>query len=164
MGQVGDLIGAQGAAAAGVLGPAEHPGFEEGAIDDQLTAALEQINQAYLALGSVELVLLVHSQPRHPPALGGQRVTGAGQGLLLHEELLARSLPFLLRHDRVCVHREMPFPVFLVSFFACCPSLMLCHRLSLLRRMLAFRFVLDMTGLSGNCVAKTTTSLVILPY
>ena len=120
MGQVGDLIGAQGAAAAGVLGPAEHPGLEEGAIDDQLTAALEQIEQAYLALGSVELVLLVHSQPRHPPAFGGQRVTGAGQGLLLHEELLARSLPLLLRHDRGCVHREMPFPVFLISLFACC--------------------------------------------
>jgi hypothetical protein len=34
MGQVGDLIGAQRAAAAGVLGPAEHPGLEEGAIDD----------------------------------------------------------------------------------------------------------------------------------
>src|SRR5712691_5929355 len=120
MGQVGDLIGAQGAAAAGVLGPAEHPGLEEGAIDDQLTAALEQIEQAYLALGSIELVRLVHSQPRHPPAFSGQRVTGAGQGLLLDEELLARSLPLLLRHDRGCVHREMPFPVFLVSHFACC--------------------------------------------
>ena len=41
MGQVADLIGAQGAAAAGVLGPAEHPGLEEGAIDDQLPAVLE---------------------------------------------------------------------------------------------------------------------------
>src|SRR5712691_9490460 len=100
MGQVGDLIGAQGAAVAGVLGPAEYPGLEEGAINDQLPAALEQIEQAYLALGSVELVLLVHSLPRHPPALGGQRVTGAGQGFLLHEELLARSFPLLLRHDR----------------------------------------------------------------
>src|SRR5271167_4123420 len=49
MGQVGHLIGAQGAAAAGVLGPAEHPGLEEGAIEDQLRAALEQIEQAYLA-------------------------------------------------------------------------------------------------------------------
>src|SRR5882762_7881379 len=98
MGQVGDLIGAQGAAAAGVLGPAEHPGLEEGAIDDQLTAALEQIDEAYLALGSVELVPLAHSQPRHPPTLGGQRVTGAGQVLLLHEQLLARSLPFISRH------------------------------------------------------------------
>src|SRR5579864_3541004 len=120
MSQVANLIGAQGAAAASVFGPAEDARFEEGAIDDQLTAALEQIEQAYLALGSVELVLLVHSQPRHPPAFGGQPVTGAGQGLLLHEELLARSLPLLLRHDRGCVHREMPFPVFLVSLFPCC--------------------------------------------
>src|SRR5271170_5188957 len=100
MGEVRDLIGAERAAAAGVLGPAEHPGLEEGAIDDQLTAALEQIEQAYLALGSVERVPLVHSQPGHPPGLGGQRVTGAGQGLLLHEELLARSLPLLQRNDR----------------------------------------------------------------
>src|ERR1700730_7772320 len=117
MGQVGDLIGAQGTAAAGVFGPAEHPRLEESAIDDQLTAALEQIEQAYLALGSVELVLLVHSQPRHPPAFGGERVTGAGEGLFLHEEFLARRLPLMLRHDRGCVHR---FPVFLVSLFACC--------------------------------------------
>src|ERR1700694_3527626 len=106
MGQVGDLIGAQGAAAAGVLGPAEHPGLEEGAIDDQLTAALEQIEQAYLAPGSFELVLLVHSQPGHAPAFGGQRVTGVGEGLLLSEELLVRSLPLLPRHDRGCLHRE----------------------------------------------------------
>src|SRR3989454_11981551 len=110
MGQVGHLIGAQGAAAAGVLRPAEHPGLEEGAIDDQLTPALEQIEQAYLALRSVELVLLVHSQPRHPPAFSGQRVTGAGQGLLLHEELLPRSLPLLLRHDRGVFIAICPFP------------------------------------------------------
>src|ERR1700722_4779313 len=100
MGQVGHLIGAEGAAAAGVLGPAEYPGLEEGAIDDQLTAALEQIQQAYLALRSVELVLLVHSQPRHTPAFGGQRVTGAGEGLLFQQELLVRRLPLLLGNDR----------------------------------------------------------------
>jgi len=46
MGQVGDLIRAQGAAAAGVLGPAEHPGLEEGAVNDQLRAALKQIEHA----------------------------------------------------------------------------------------------------------------------
>src|SRR5580658_9791570 len=120
MRQVADLIGAQGATAAGVLGPAEHSGLEEGAIEDQLRAALEQIEQAYLALGPVELVLVVHSHPRHPPAFGSQRVTGTGQGLLLREELLARSLPLLLRHVRGCVHREMSFPVFLVSLVACC--------------------------------------------
>ena len=54
MGEVGDLIGPEGAAAAGLLGPAEHPGFEEGAIDDQLTPAFEQVKQARLAARSVE--------------------------------------------------------------------------------------------------------------
>src|SRR5499427_3335976 len=142
MSQVGNLIGAQGAPAAGMLRPAEDAGLEEGAVDDQLTAALEQIEQAYLALGSIELVLLVHGQPRHPPAFGGERVTGAGQGLLLHEELLARSLPLLLRHDRGCVHREMPLPVFLVSLLACC-------HLSRHRFLpsSAFRLSLDMTDI-----------------
>src|SRR4030095_2329074 len=119
MGQVGDLIGAEGAAAAGVLGPTEHPGLEEGAIDDQLPAALEQVEQTNLTLGPVELVLLLHRHPRHPSTLSGQRITGAGQGLLLHEELLARSLPLLLRHDRGCLHRDMPFRVLLVSLLAC---------------------------------------------
>src|SRR5580765_2807663 len=98
MGQVRDLIGAQGAAATSVLGPAKHSGLEEGAIEDQLPTALEQVEQANLTRGTLELVLLLHSQPRHPPALGGQRITGASEGLLLHEELLPRSLPLLLGH------------------------------------------------------------------
>jgi hypothetical protein len=50
-GQMGDLIGAQGAAAASMIGPAKDTGLEEGAIDDQLPTVLEQIEQAYLALG-----------------------------------------------------------------------------------------------------------------
>jgi hypothetical protein len=41
MGDVGDLVGHHGAADAGVLGPPAHAGFEEGAVDDELTAALE---------------------------------------------------------------------------------------------------------------------------
>ena len=61
--------------------------------------------------GPVELVLLLHGQPRHPPALGGQRVAGAGQLLLLHEQLLARGLPLLRRHDRWCVHRRDLLPL-----------------------------------------------------
>src|SRR2546430_17527845 len=110
MGQVGDLIGAQGAAAAGVLGPAEHSGLEEGAVDDQLPAALENVEQANLTFGPVELVLLPDRHPRYPSTLGGQRITGAGQGLLLHEELLVRSLPLLLRHDRRWVLWKNPLP------------------------------------------------------
>src|SRR2546430_10114085 len=92
-----------------MLGPAVHTWFEEGAVDDQLTAAVEQVEQARLAFGAVELVLLLHGHPRHPPTLGGQRVTGVGQLLLLHEQLLARSLPLLRRHDRGCIHGGLLF-------------------------------------------------------
>src|SRR5215467_8323185 len=137
MGQVGDLIGAQGTTATGVLGPAEHPGLEEGAIDDQLLAALEQIEQAYLALGSVELVLLVHGQPRHPAAFGGQRVTGVGQVLLLHEELLARSLPTpAATRSGVCSSRDAPSRV---------PCLSSCLLPSVSSS--SFRLSLDMTDI-----------------
>ena len=68
MGDVGDLVGHKGAAAAGVVGPAEHAGLEEGAIDDQLTAALEQVEQAHPAPRALERVVPLHRQPRHPPA------------------------------------------------------------------------------------------------
>src|SRR5436189_5695540 len=67
MGGMSDLIGYHGAANAGMLGPAFHAGLEEGAVDDQLTAAVEQVEQARLAPGPVELVLLLNGQPRHPP-------------------------------------------------------------------------------------------------
>ena len=101
MGEVGDLVGDHRAATAGMVGPAEHAGFEEGAVDDQLTPAVEQVEQAHLPVGSVERVILLHRQPRHPPALGGQRITGAGHGLFLDEHLLPRGLPFLGRNDVV---------------------------------------------------------------
>src|SRR5215469_247930 len=120
MGQMRDLISAKRAAAAGVLGPAEHPGLKEGPIDDQLPAALEQVEQADLTLGSVKLVLFLHRHPRHPSTLGGQRITRAGEGLLLYEELLPRSLPLLLPHNRGCLHRDMLFRVPFVFLFACC--------------------------------------------
>src|SRR5919198_1840174 len=109
MGQVGDLVGYEGAAAAGMLGPAVHAGLEESAVDDQLTTALEQVEQRHRARRPFELVLLLDCHPRHPPTLGGQRVTGAGQLLLLHEELLARRLPFMRRYDRGRALWEIPF-------------------------------------------------------
>src|SRR5262245_7627104 len=118
MGEVAHLVGSQRAAAAGVLGPAVHAGFEEGAIDDELTAALEHIEQAHFAVGPVEYIRLLHGYPRHPPTLGGKRVTGAGQCLLLHEELLAGSLPLLGRHDRRCSYCEMVFHISLLLVLA----------------------------------------------
>ena len=104
MGQVGDLIGAEGTAAAGVLGPAEHPGFKEGAVDDQLAAALEQVKQACLAVGTFKFVRFLDGHPRHPPPFGGQGVPGPHMGLFLHEHLLARHVPCLRRNDRWGVH------------------------------------------------------------
>jgi hypothetical protein len=95
MSRVSDLIGHHGAANACMLGPAFHAGLEKGAINDQLAAAVEQVEQTHLTLGSVKLVLLLDGQPRHPPPLGGQGVPGASQLLLLHEKLLACSLPLL---------------------------------------------------------------------
>src|ERR1700688_4176710 len=103
-----------------MLRPAEHTGLEEGAVEDQLRAALEQVEQADLAVWSIKLVLLLHRHPRHPSTLGGQRIAGAGQCLLLHEKPLARSLPLLLRHDRGCVSWKTPFQLLHVSLFACC--------------------------------------------
>jgi hypothetical protein len=107
VGGVGDLVGHVRAADAGVLGPSVHAGLEEGAVDDQLAAPLEQVEQAGRAVRALEAVLLLHRQPRHPPALGGQRVTVAGQLLLLHQQFEARGLPLLGRHDRGRLHVQV---------------------------------------------------------
>ena len=85
MGEVADVVGHQRAADTAMLGPPVHAGVDEGAVDDQLAAAVEQVEQAHLALGPLEHVLLLHRRPRHPPAHRGQRITRAGQLLLLDE-------------------------------------------------------------------------------
>ena len=95
MSEVRDLVGHERAAVAAMLGPAGHAGLEEEAVDDQLTASLEQVEQARRAVRALKGVVLLHGHSRHPPALGGQRVAGAGQLLLLHQQFLARGLPFL---------------------------------------------------------------------
>ena len=104
MGDVRDLVGHHGAASASVFGPSVDAGLEEGAVDDQLSTPVEQVEQALPAFRPFELVRLLDGEPRHPPALGTQRVTGTCQLLLFHEQLLARRLPLLVRHDRGCVH------------------------------------------------------------
>src|SRR5215469_700713 len=120
MRQVRDLIGTQGAAATPMLRPAKHSRLKEGAVDDQLRAALEEIEQANLALWPLELVFPLHRHPGHPSTLGGQRVTGSHMRLLLHEELLSRSVPLLLRDDGGRFYRDSPFSVFFVSKLKCC--------------------------------------------
>src|SRR5579859_95121 len=120
MGEVRDLISSEGTAAASVVGPPEHSRLQEGAIDDQLPAALEQVEQANLTLGSLELILLLDRHPRHPAPPGGERITRAGEGLLFHQKLLPRSLPLLRRNNRGCLHCGMSFRVLLVYLFPYC--------------------------------------------
>src|SRR4051812_9642793 len=99
MREVRNLIGAQGAAATSVIGPAEHSRLEECAIYDQLLAPFKQVEQADFPIGPLKLVVLLDQRPRHSTTLGGQRITRARERLLLRQHLLPRSLPLLLRHD-----------------------------------------------------------------
>src|SRR5215471_2417677 len=69
MGQVANVVGHHRAADACMFGPANHAGFEERSVDNQLRTAVEQIEQGHFSLWSVKLVLLLHSNPRHPPAI-----------------------------------------------------------------------------------------------
>ena len=84
----GVLGGHHRAAAAAPLRPAADARLEEVAVDDQLAAALEQVEKADRAVRPLEAVVLLHGHPRHAAALGGQRVAGAGVRLLLGEHLL----------------------------------------------------------------------------
>jgi hypothetical protein len=108
VGDVGDLVRHHGAAPAGVIGPAEHSRLEESTVDDQLTATVEQVEQAGPARRPLERIRRLHGHPRHSPAFRRQGVTGAGLGLFFHEQLLAGRLPRLRRHDRWCVHGRLP--------------------------------------------------------
>jgi hypothetical protein len=97
----GYLIGAQGAAAACVLGPAKDAGLEEGAINDQLPAPLEQIEQARVALRPLELVCRLDGHPRHSAAIASREWVNA----FSFTKLVARDVSFLRRHDQGCVMR-----------------------------------------------------------
>jgi hypothetical protein len=99
---VRDLVGEERAAHAGSLRIRAAP-FRvrgdvrgvEGAIDDQLAAIIEHVEQAQRALRAVEAVLLLDRHPWHSAALGGQRIAGAGDLLLLDQQLLAGGVPIL---------------------------------------------------------------------
>ena len=93
--RVRDLVGHHRAADARVVGPAVHSGLEERSVDDELRAPVEQVDQALLAVGRVEAVLLVDREPRHPPPLGRERVARPHDLLLLHAELGACGVPLL---------------------------------------------------------------------
>jgi hypothetical protein len=110
MREMGDLVGHQRTADTRVIGPAGHPGLEEGTVEQQLTAAVEQVGQADRPVRPVEDVFLVDLQPRHPPAVSGQCVPGTGQVLLLRQQPQARGLPIRWRDGPSlvsAVHRDV---------------------------------------------------------
>src|SRR5262249_46308787 len=82
---VRNLVGYHGAPNTAVIRPAGYARIEKRAINDQLTSAIEKIEQADPAPGPVELVIFFDRDPRHSPTLCGQRVEGTGQFLLLRE-------------------------------------------------------------------------------
>src|SRR5215218_3350060 len=113
MGGVGDLVSEEGTARARPLGVRlatlrVRIGGDlrpvEGAVDDQLTAALEQVGKRGRPVRTLEAVLFLDRHPRHPAALGRERVTGSGVLLLLDEQFLAGGLPLLGGDDGGYVH------------------------------------------------------------
>ena len=104
MGEVGDLVGEEGAAAAAALGPALHARARRRSGRRPAAGAPRTGRAGWRDRPGPRSVLLVHGHPRHPAALGGQRIAGAGQLLLLHQQLRAGGLPFLRRHDWRGVH------------------------------------------------------------
>ena len=85
-----------------------HARIEEEAVDDELPAPLEEVEQGHGAARTLEAVLLLHGHPRHPAPRCGQRVAGAGQLLLLDQQFLTGCLPCLRRNDLRHLHCEFP--------------------------------------------------------
>jgi len=77
--------------AAGVPSRVEHE-----VVDDQLPAAVEEVEQRRLAVRSVEDVFLVDPDHRESASLGVQPVSGAGEVLLLGEQPLTRDQPLVM--------------------------------------------------------------------
>src|SRR3954451_11533804 len=102
--EVGDLVGEGRAPGAAALGEARDAGLVEEAVDDELAAPVEQVEQACRAVRALEAVVLVDRHARHAAALGGERVARPGQLLLLGEQVGAGGLPLLRGHDGRQVH------------------------------------------------------------
>jgi len=60
------------------LGKRVHAGIEEEAVEQQLAARVEQVDQAHPTVRPFEDVVLVDLEHRQPPSLRGQRIAGSG--------------------------------------------------------------------------------------
>ena len=76
-------------------------------VDDELAAAVEQVEQAHLSVWPLEGVPLLDADHRQPPALGRQRVPGPSGLLLYDQQRRVGPLPLGWRHDMRKTHRAL---------------------------------------------------------
>jgi len=87
-------------------------------LDDQLAASIKQIRQRFLAIRSVECVILLNPHPRQLAPLPVNHIAQSRQFLFSGQQSLARSQPFCLRYDSVAhTHRG----------HCCSPMISICH-------------------------------------
>src|SRR5205823_4167816 len=69
---------------------------EHEVIDDELTAAVEEIGQRLLSVRAVEKVVLLHTLPRQLAAAAAQLIALPREFLFLRQQLLARGDPLVV--------------------------------------------------------------------
>src|SRR5215475_13809278 len=99
----------------------------EGAVDDQLAAALEQVQQAHGPIRPLEAVGLLHCHPRHTPTLSRHRVARPGELFLLHQQLLSGRIPLSRRDDRGYLHSLFLLSQPLIAMFSPVISVLICY-------------------------------------
>src|SRR3974390_3344792 len=80
---------------------------EHEVIDDELTFAAEQTGQAFLAVSSLEYVILLALPPRQFASLLAQRVARLGECFLIGKMCLASGDPFVVGNNLVRFHRTL---------------------------------------------------------
>jgi hypothetical protein len=68
-------------------------------VEEELSALFEQVEEAHLASGGNEYLVLVNSDHWQPSTLGGQSITRTRGGLFLVKERAKGGSPFGVGHD-----------------------------------------------------------------
>src|SRR5262249_20907315 len=97
-----EVVGPEGAALAARL-PIR---IEHEMVDDELTAAGEELGQVLPAVRSLEDISLVHALPRQIAPFLAERVAQPRELLLPGKQLLARCDPLVARNDLVLLHDQ----------------------------------------------------------
>jgi hypothetical protein len=77
-------------------------------LEDELTLRAEEVAQTQRSLGTFKTVSFVNPHPGERASFGAQRISGAGELLLLGEQRFARGKPLLAGRDGVVGDRSPP--------------------------------------------------------